>query len=200
MECWTLVTVPLHSQYKVCCTFCNITSWIYVTLLLLTHSDVSSRPGIAGSLGKLGVHTTNDHCVERRCWWCICVDEPASTDGVTRDTPPVLELRTCSLSLTCHELKPAQTSSTLLPTVAVYFLHIHHTFTLPIMPEHHTFTTILTTTIVSACSKIFLNLLNLVLLNMSTNSHPCHFHHTVLLKVLTFDGTFCSVQSVCWVQ
>ena len=130
------------------------------------YSDVSSHPGIAGSLGKLGVLSTTDHCVERRCWRCICVDEPDSTGGVTRDTPPVLELRTCSLSLTCHELKPAQTSSTtlstLLPTVAVYFLHIHQTFTLPIMPEHHTFTTILTTTIVSACSKIFLNLMNLV--------------------------------------
>ena len=42
VECWTLVTVPLHSQYKVCCTFCNITSWVYVTIFLLSIINIQT--------------------------------------------------------------------------------------------------------------------------------------------------------------
>ena len=132
-----------HYRVKQCAAH-FVTCWIYVTLVLLL-TIVTTQTSAArrcsgyhhpGPLGKLGLFSTNDH---REDVVCVCDDAPASTAGVTRDALPGLA-RTCSLSLTCHELK-LQHTPTLLPTDTTYFLQICHTFTWPLTAKtsyiHH---------------------------------------------------------------
>ena len=129
-----------------CCTFCNVLDLCHPhPSHNCQHSDLRrQQPGAALGIIIL-VHWANwdssqlaiTEFTEKML--CVCVDAPASTAGVTRDALPGLA-RTCSLSLTCHELK-LQHTPTLLPTDTVYFLQICLTFTWPLTAKtsyiHH---------------------------------------------------------------
>ena len=136
-----------HYRVKQCAAH-FVTCWIYVTLILLTIVNITQTSAAAALGIIILVHWANWDSsqltiialrVHREDVVCVCDDAPASTAGVTRDALPGLA-RTCSLSLTCHELK-LQHTPTLLPTDTVYFLQICHTFTWPLTAKtsyiHH---------------------------------------------------------------